>query len=763
MHNRPALRLGIREWTISTKIFHLFLLFSFLLISRTIYVSLFVEDLPFWDQWDGEADRLLRPWTEGRLHLDALFAPHNEHRILFSRLLTLIIFKLNNNQWDNLVETYVNAALFGAMWTMLCAWLHKKDISKKFQIVTFTVIFIIAIQPYGWENMVAGFQSQFFFMAIAAIGMVAMAAFRPMSRSTWLWLCLAGAMSLFTMASGVLACISAAVVTLLRERKDSSSKKYTLAVIMSMAVLTAIGLALVPHLPYHDALKSVGFHEHFSSLLTGLMWPMQPFDSQHWSIRHCLAIAILIWMPTTIWAIRFLKHKQVSSAELFAAGIALWVVLQTAAIAHSRGHDMTALASRYMDISAIGLAVNAWFAIALFRQQGGAFIRVGARAIAILFFLAAIYGLETRVRSDWEQMSERHRLTLIQTINVHNYVRTGDFSHLTQPFLHIPYPDPNRLKTLLDTQTISAMLPPSVRNPLPINGGILEGFRIGGIPNEPYDPPEPVIGSFAHGGGDSAILRYKGPIVSTRFPYILMWTTAGSRDTNNQELLVKREGSKSDTTVSLTHSAYPRWRLRHVAVASSTFELIANQSGGDSWFAFSAPVESGRLGMYAHSIQLWVRNTLKLKTSQPAPSFRSLGLTVDSIKTTTGEAEGLASCALDLVNGTLIANSVSAQLHASIAMRGWVTNSVHQSPTTFELVLANELNAYGIEASTGTYRPDVANALRAQGALQAGFDFQAESTSVPPGSYRVIMRLQNGKTSEICDTQKSIVIDMQNK
>ena len=48
------------------------------------------------------------------------------------------------------------------------------------------------------------------------------------------------------------------------------------------------------------------------------------------------------------------------------------------------------------------------------------------------------------------------------------YIATGDFGFLNgKPFLHIPYPDPNRLRSLIDEPEIRSILPPVL-----VDGGI---------------------------------------------------------------------------------------------------------------------------------------------------------------------------------------------------------------------------------------------------------------------------------------------------
>src|SRR5208337_5623112 len=45
----------------------------------------FGAPLPFWDQWE-DARVVFVPYFEGKLSLAALFSPHNEPRIFFTRL-----------------------------------------------------------------------------------------------------------------------------------------------------------------------------------------------------------------------------------------------------------------------------------------------------------------------------------------------------------------------------------------------------------------------------------------------------------------------------------------------------------------------------------------------------------------------------------------------------------------------------------------------------------------------------------------------------
>ena len=75
------------------------------------------------------------------------------------------------------------------------------------------------------------------------------------------------------------------------------------------------------------------------------------------------------------------RFRQASSNEIFAIGVTFWVVLQTFAIAHARGHGLVSLPSRYTEILAIGLLANLWLTLNMLRQP----LRSG-----IVMFLEAV-------------------------------------------------------------------------------------------------------------------------------------------------------------------------------------------------------------------------------------------------------------------------------------------------------------------------------------------------------------------------------------
>jgi hypothetical protein len=85
-------------------------LFLILVGSRAVVVAHAGNPTPYTDEWDGEAANLLKPYLEGALTIGDLFRAHDEHIIVFTRLLTLGVFKASG-YWDVILQMIVNAII----------------------------------------------------------------------------------------------------------------------------------------------------------------------------------------------------------------------------------------------------------------------------------------------------------------------------------------------------------------------------------------------------------------------------------------------------------------------------------------------------------------------------------------------------------------------------------------------------------------------------------------------------------------------------
>src|SRR4051812_27869945 len=126
---------------------------------RLWLISAFASPIPFWDEWDGEAASLLKPFLEHRLHPADLFLPHNEHVIFFTRALTLGVYWLTGF-WDVVLQMVINATLYALILTAILAALARHLADRDLLIAALASAAVAAI-PFAWENILFGFATQF--------------------------------------------------------------------------------------------------------------------------------------------------------------------------------------------------------------------------------------------------------------------------------------------------------------------------------------------------------------------------------------------------------------------------------------------------------------------------------------------------------------------------------------------------------------------------------------------------------------------------
>ena len=122
---------------------------------------------PFWDQWDGEAGAVLIPFNECGLSWRAMFRPHNEHRIFFTRLLALDLV-LANGQWDPRLQQVGqrgNAFLhrWGVSSPPCSGW---RAARQHLDLIVFVCAITFAL-PFAWENTYSsGFSPPFYILVL---------------------------------------------------------------------------------------------------------------------------------------------------------------------------------------------------------------------------------------------------------------------------------------------------------------------------------------------------------------------------------------------------------------------------------------------------------------------------------------------------------------------------------------------------------------------------------------------------------------------
>ncbi len=248
--------------------------FALLLFGAKLWViDSYGNATPFWDQWDAEAANLYYPYFNHTLTWKNMIASHNEHRIFTTRILALVLLQINKI-WNPLLQMVVNAGLH-VITLMVGASLIKRVLGHDgyLPVLLGFLLFMCSI-PFGWENTLAGFQSQFNFVILFSLtSLWLLFVNEPFSGRWWAGLgC--GVLSFLSLASGVFVFAAASLVSLLF---FLTAARRNVKQVIAIAVLIGLFIGeflLTPVIPGHASLKVTSIHQLYDSAKTVLGWPI---------------------------------------------------------------------------------------------------------------------------------------------------------------------------------------------------------------------------------------------------------------------------------------------------------------------------------------------------------------------------------------------------------------------------------------------------------------------------------------------------------
>lgn len=551
-----------------------------LLAAKLWLIGTYGNATPFWDQWDAEGALLFDPWLRGDLQWGELFSAHNEHRILFTRLLALLLFSLNG-LWNPILEAVANAFLHVGALALLTvlAWRSAGKGSLPFLAGLALCVFLL---PHGYENTLFGFQSQFYFVLAFSFGALwLLATARVFGGGWWAGLALA-CMACFSLASGIFAFAAAGALLLVRGLRREDQRELLAAVVL--LVLFLVSARFVPSVEQHAVFRAGSVGQFASALLQGLAWPFQ--SPALALVRNAPVLVFLPWMVRSGAGLR--------DPRWFLFALALWCLGQEATLAFGRAYDV--LASRYIDLHAVLLFANGAALVTLVlaarRHAGAAFAAAAAWVALVAIALAqGVAGgeLPAKLERAWNNMTR-------QQANLQAYVKDGDRAKLVAlPFMHLPYPDGRRLESILDSPHLRGILPSHLQPALvPAAASANGGFASPGVP--PSVPPCDCqsLGSFAAGGNGfmgEARVAYDMRLPAARGGRVTLlvagYPTRGGGIELHQAGRVERLAFASDPG--------DRWERVWLAVDPGPFELRIGDASPGGWVAAGAPVPAGRL------------------------------------------------------------------------------------------------------------------------------------------------------------------------
>lgn len=247
-----------------------YLALAFLILgAKFAYIYYYGLNIPFFDQWGPEAT-IIDDAHRGHVW-STLFDSYGQHRIILTRIITIGLLLLNN-QWDVLLEMIVNCFAH-----LACALVLFRIIENLFgklvQLIGFILITLLFVLPFGWENALWGFQSQFYFLELFSIlAIYYLIAKAPEPKNIilgWIFVVLA----MVNMASGFFCSVVIVAISLLYLVFNQGSRKVSMWQLLCGIVFIALGVHLLG-IPVDSSLKAATFGDFISIFHSYLNWPL---------------------------------------------------------------------------------------------------------------------------------------------------------------------------------------------------------------------------------------------------------------------------------------------------------------------------------------------------------------------------------------------------------------------------------------------------------------------------------------------------------
>jgi hypothetical protein len=559
-------------------------------------IQIWATNIPYWDQWD-EARLLFKPWLEGTLTWHDFFIPHNEHRIVFTRLLDLLEVKLNG-QWDPMFQMVVNALIHVAYGCGLAAVIWNLTGRKYAGPICVLLLPFFAL-PFAAENTIHGFQSQMYLLNIfSAAGMIGLGFGKP---GGGIWFCglVGAALAIFTMASGFLAAAALVGLIILRSCKQRGITRGQILTLLCGLAVVALGLAMKVSVGEDKKFQANTLLDFCRAFLGNLAWPFSNHPTA--AVLFCLPLAVVI-------ARYFQRDFKNPRAAEFVLMFGLWGFLQAAALAFGRAN--LGVSSRYFDtLSTIPIAdVAAIFVLA----DDPEFLRLLPQkftlAAAILWLGILLAGLCECSRAVAEEYSRQSRLWgLLETENVRAFVATDDPSWLKSTLAQAtPYWNADWLIDMLRQPEILSIMPADARPSLKLEPDetLSAGFSLNDFPAGQPDQP------FATTWGDDATNQVHSPghfvsqPLSARLPKLAIQLYRGT----SPRVLIQFEEA-SGRTVELHPQIANGWQTLIVNAPQSPFRFEIKNPNVDAPVAVGEIKELGRFSVTAQNLvgcAVWV-------------------------------------------------------------------------------------------------------------------------------------------------------------
>ncbi len=364
------------------------------LVARS--VARYGVDVPVWDQW--QFAMLVADAAEGRIDAGAIWAQHNEHRLVVPRIAMLALATASG--WNVRWELAANLVVAG-LTLLLLAVLLRDTVGRRVPVAVPALIFVascITFSPSQWENWMWGWQLQIFLAAFVA---TTIAVVLSRWRGGWGGVVLLAALGCagalcFASGAAMLVLVPAAILVHPSERSPARrTAEAAVALAIGMALLIAYlqGYVRPGHhpAPLHVLTEPRPYAEYVTAYLGSALGLDDVWAAIYWGAFALVVVTLAggrlaatgDWPVLAPWA--FLAANAIGCAAVTAIGRGGFGALQ-------------ALESRYVTISG-----PVWICVAVIAATwlGRVLRRGDGRSPAALVAVAICAAIATLAAQGW--------------------------------------------------------------------------------------------------------------------------------------------------------------------------------------------------------------------------------------------------------------------------------------------------------------------------------------------------------------------------
>ena len=340
---------------IKSKNIYPLIIFIVVLICKIILVYNFASNIPYWDQWGCILYNLLKPFEEGRLTINWLFATHGEHYIFFTKLTTLSFYYFFDG-WYPIREIFFNCILHSLSILIFLSIIFKYISQKK---LFFCFSLLLFLTSFSWENLLWGFQSQFHFVSIFGFSGMFLTMVNSKLTLKWFIGLVFLTLSFFSSGGGIVFALSVFISYIVMSIVNFSANKEILWQCGLLFCILIIEYVLTPNFEQHHHLRAETISDFFKACDLWSSWPINIQFS-----------GFIIYLPSFFFLI--LKRKKiVEGKDKYILALIIWSFIQIATMSFARAGVPNPFdqGNRYLDHLTYSICINSLVILMFFPKK----------------------------------------------------------------------------------------------------------------------------------------------------------------------------------------------------------------------------------------------------------------------------------------------------------------------------------------------------------------------------------------------------------